>query len=98
MVIQFKLLPFLATAPTALFNAVPHLEGHKLVRFATRCEDFLGQIFRKFRVPSRVCQGALQKSDRSSEVGRITSASATYTDVRLKGCTCPFHEFSVVPS
>jgi hypothetical protein len=69
-----------------------------LVRFATRCEDFLGQILGKFRVPSRVCQSALQKSDRSSEVGRIASAMGASGEMRLEGCTPLFREFSVVPS
>jgi hypothetical protein len=84
-----------ATAPTVLSSAGPHLEGHKLVCFETRCEDFLGQILGKFRVPFRVCQGALEKSDRSSEVGRVASAMGGSSEMRLKGCTC---QLSVVPS
>ena len=58
--------------------AGPHLEGHMLVCFATRCEDFLGQIFGKFRVPSRACQSAFHKRDcglegpqHSERIGRI---------------------------
>ena len=79
-------------------NAGPHLEGHKLVRFETCCEDFLGQILGKFRVPFRVCQRALEKSDRSSEVGRVASAMGGSSEMRLKGCTCPFRQLSVVPA
>jgi hypothetical protein len=69
-----------------------------LVRFATRCEDFLGQIFGKFRVPSRVCEGALHKRNCGSEGRSIASAKGTSGEMRLEGCTRPFREFSVVPS
>src|SRR5277367_581703 len=95
------LLPFLATAPSSLSNAGPHLEGHMLVllvRFATRCEDFLGQIFGKFRVPFRPCQSAFYECDCRSEGHSVASAQGASSEMCLERCACRFREFSVMPS